>query len=159
MYVITGLDDWLTGCGWEILVSYQCLCLPSATAVPSTQLVLDRWNHVHHMYHLLKSSVKRSQMITFPVKASLLQDSVPALKWLCEQFDASLTVYQSGETDAVDIPQLVYLRSRLPKTRVYYDLQPNTLNKFVKHADNLELLTAGNQLMFCSLLRYGHHAY
>ena len=95
------------------------------------------------MYNILKEYFNRGQSLTFPVNAALLKGSVIPIKWLCEQFDASVTLFQSKPEDEVDISELVYIRSKFPKSRVYYDLQPQTLSNFKSVADDLNQLTEG----------------
>lgn len=98
------------------------------------------------MYSILKSYITRAQSLTFPVNAALLEGSVVPLKWLCEQFDASVTLFQSKPEDKVKISELVYIRSKFPKSRVYYDLQPETLRSFKAVADDLDQLTEGTSV-------------
>lgn len=95
------------------------------------------------MYRVIRSYIGKGQSLTFPVNAALLQGSVIPLKWLCEQFDASVTLFQSHPEHVVQVAELVYIRSKFPKSRVYYDLQPDTLKSFKQVADNLDELSEG----------------
>lgn len=95
------------------------------------------------MYSLLKSRLPSSQKVTFPVNALLLKGSVGPLTWLCEQFDASLTIWQNDPQSSVDLKELVYIRMKLPKNKVYYDLQEETMTKFIEIADDQKTLTEG----------------
>lgn len=93
------------------------------------------------MYQMIRSYLGKGQSLTFPVNAALLHGSVMPLKWLCERFDASITLFQSQPSDEVSLAELVYARSKFPKSRVYYDLQPETLESFRKIADDQDHLT------------------
>ncbi|XP_067949751.1 uncharacterized protein [Watersipora subatra] len=92
------------------------------------------WEHVYDMYKLLKPRIVSSQSITFPVNAALLRGSIIPLKWLCEQFDSSLTIWQSQAH--VEISELVYARIKFPKNKIYYDLQEETMAKFIAVAND-----------------------
>lgn len=98
------------------------------------------------MFEALRPTMKHKKYhrkITFAVNASLLKNSVIPLKWLCEQFDASLTLWQSKPEHPVDIAELIYIRSMFPKSRIYYDLQPDTMVKFKDVADKTKLISPG----------------
>lgn len=95
------------------------------------------------MMDAVNTYVKNKQPITFSVSASLLRRSVIPLKWLCEQFDASLTIYHLNPEDYIDFSELVYARYKFPKTNVFYDLPPETLQSFLPIADNLHALSKG----------------
>lgn len=89
---------------------------------------------------------REGKHLTFPVNASLLKNSIIPLKWLCEQYDASLTVWQSQAGATVDIPDLIYLRSKIPRNRVFYDLLPETMKEFSEKANSTDLIARGKAL-------------
>ena len=91
---------------------------------------------------------REGKHLTFPVNASLLKNSIIPLKWLCEQYDASITVWQSQQGAPVDVAELIYLRSKFPKNRVFYDLLPETMSEFVKVADDMKKKTRGENNRF-----------
>ncbi|KAJ7993758.1 hypothetical protein DPEC_G00258010 [Dallia pectoralis] len=62
------------------------------------------------------------QSVTFPVRAALMAQSFPQLQWLLQQSDRySLTVW-TGQTDVLDVEDLLTYRKHIDKTRIYYDL-------------------------------------
>ena len=65
------------------------------------------------------------QPITFSARASYLKYSVPQLQWLMEMTGGSLSVY-SPESDSVPVSDLMYVRNKLHKDQVYFDL-PDSL--------------------------------
>lgn len=99
------------------------------------------------MYETLRRYIPRSQKVTFPINASLLKNSAGPLMWLCEQFDCSVTLWQSAADSPVDISELVYARTLFPKNRIYYDLLPQTMSQFIKVADDNSSLTKGKLLV------------
>ena len=106
------------------------------------------WVHVYNMYNALKPNIPASQRVTFPINASLLKGSIAPLKWLCEQFDASLTIWQSEPEAPVDISELVYARFKFPHNRIYYDLPRETMDKFTRVADDNTSLTDCQYILY-----------
>ena len=113
------------------------------------------WANIYEMSEVIRRNIpkKEGKHLTFPVNASLLKNSIIPLKWLCEQYDASITVWQSQQGAPVDVAELIYLRSKFPKNRVFYDLLPETMSEFVKVADDMKKKTRGenNRFPFCFL--------
>ncbi|KAJ8380676.1 hypothetical protein SKAU_G00014540 [Synaphobranchus kaupii] len=72
------------------------------------------------------------QSVTFPVRAALLPQSYPQLRWLLEQSDRySLTVW-TGLSDQLAMEDLLPYRQNIDKSRVYYDLLESQSNAFRK---------------------------
>ena len=72
------------------------------------------------MYDLFEEKNLR-QPLTFHVRAALAWRSVAQLRWLMEMTGATLTVYAFSE-DGVTLQNLMYIRQKLPKDEVFYDI-------------------------------------
>ncbi|KAJ8414869.1 hypothetical protein AAFF_G00023920 [Aldrovandia affinis] len=72
------------------------------------------------------------QPITFPVRAALLPQSYAQIHWLLHQSDRySLTIW-TGQSDKLDVEDLLHYRQNIDKGRVYYDLLESQSNAFRK---------------------------
>lgn len=78
------------------------------------------WTVVKAMYDLIETRNIR-QPLTFHVRAALAWRSIAQLRWLMEMTGATLTLYASSG-DGVTLENLRYLRKKLPKDEVFYDI-------------------------------------
>ena len=86
------------------------------------------WAMVKSMHDVVdKWQIK--QPVTFAVRASFMKHSLPQLQWLMEMFGATLTVF-SPEEDEVPVSDLMYLRQKLHKDQVYFDLPDSLKTQF-----------------------------
>ncbi|NXD83543.1 F151B protein, partial [Halcyon senegalensis] len=73
-----------------------------------------------------------SQLVTFPVRAALVRQSISELCWLLQQSDRySLTVW-TGKEDVYSVEDLLYIRENFDKSRVYYDILEPQNSEFKK---------------------------
>ncbi|XP_057686838.1 protein FAM151B isoform X1 [Corythoichthys intestinalis] len=90
------------------------------------------WEMVHEMEDICRGL---EHLITFPVRAALLAQSVSELTWLLQQSDRySLTVW-TGKNDKFQVQDLLPYRTCIDITRICYDLpeaQRSMLTKDLK---------------------------
>ncbi len=79
-----------------------------------------QWGMVKDMHDLV-DKWKISQIIVFSVKAAYARRSIPQLKWLLEMTRASLAIFSEPD-DGMSIEDLIFIRQKLPISKVYYDL-------------------------------------
>ncbi|NXH09701.1 F151B protein, partial [Bucco capensis] len=73
-----------------------------------------------------------SQLVTFPVRAALVQQSIPELCWLMQQSDRfSLTVW-TGKEDVYSVEDLLHIRENFDISKVYYDILEPQNSEFRK---------------------------
>lgn len=87
-------------------------------------VVIDRW-HI-------------SQPITFTVRANITRQSMPQLRWLMEMVpDSTLTVVVSpSSSNVVSVEELLYVRHRMPKHAVFYDIPQHLHSHFLSVKDD-----------------------
>ena len=78
------------------------------------------WTVVKAMYDLIETR-NIMQPLTFHVRASIAWRSIPQLRWLMEMTGGTLTLFASPN-DGVTLQNLQYIRSKLPKDEVFYDI-------------------------------------
>ncbi|XP_030647820.1 protein FAM151B [Chanos chanos] len=94
---------------------------------PDTENPGYSWEMVHQMEAVCKTL---KQPVTFPVRASLLAQSFPQLQWLLQQSDRySLTIW-TGQSDVLDVKDLLPYRQNFSRTRIYYDLLESQISQF-----------------------------
>ncbi|NXO02962.1 F151B protein, partial [Rhinopomastus cyanomelas] len=87
------------------------------------------WTMVKEMAQLCSAL---SQPVTFPVRAALVPQSMSELCWIMEQSDRySLTVW-TGKEDVYSVEDLLYIREKFDKSRVYYDILEPQNTEFKK---------------------------
>lgn len=72
------------------------------------------------MYQLV-TNWELKQPLTFNVRLSLVRNSVPQLKWLCDITGGSLTVWH-GAGDIPVVADLMYIAFKFRPNKVYFDL-------------------------------------
>ncbi len=78
------------------------------------------WTAVKAMYDLIENR-NIMQPLTFHVRAALAWRSIAQLRWLMEMTGATVTLHASTD-DGVTLKNLQYIRNRLPKDEVFYDI-------------------------------------
>ncbi|XP_051499276.1 protein FAM151B isoform X2 [Apus apus] len=87
------------------------------------------WMMVKEMAQICNSL---PQLVTFPVRAALVRQSISELSWLVQQSDRySLTVW-TGKEDVYSVEDLLYIRENFDKSRVYYDILEPQNSEFKK---------------------------
>lgn len=85
------------------------------------------WDMVREMANVCRPLV---EPVTFPVRASLMPQSLEQLQWLLQQSDRySLTVWTSL-SDTLAVEDLMPYRQNLSHSRVYYDLADSQMEHF-----------------------------
>ncbi|MBN3308528.1 F151B protein, partial [Amia calva] len=88
------------------------------------------WEMVREMEGMCRGL---QQPVTFPVRAALLRNSFPQLKWLLQQAERySLTVW-TGKNDVYAVEDLILYRQAFNKSRIYYDI-PEPQNTLFKNS-------------------------
>ncbi|XP_076005432.1 protein FAM151B isoform X2 [Genypterus blacodes] len=77
------------------------------------------WDMVHEMEQICRNL---SQSVTFPVRAALLPQSLPQLKWLLQQSDRYTLTVWTGQNDTFRVEDLLQCRKEFDISRIYYDL-------------------------------------
>ena len=72
------------------------------------------------------------QPVTYPVRAAMLKDSWPVLKYLLEQSRAYTLTVWSSKSDEVKAEDLVYVRIDSEVDRIFYDLPEPLMNDFLQ---------------------------
>lgn len=80
------------------------------------------WNMVMDMYELVKKWRISDQPVVFEARLSLIRNSVPQLKWLCDNIAHSALNVLHVEGDAVLSEDLMYIAYRFPPDGVFFDL-------------------------------------
>ncbi|XP_036454717.1 protein FAM151B isoform X2 [Colossoma macropomum] len=70
------------------------------------------------------------QPVTFPVRAALLPQSFPQLQWLLQQSDRYTLTVWTGQSDMLNVEDLLPYRQNFNKSRIYYDLLESQISKF-----------------------------
>ena len=86
------------------------------------------WPMVKAMHNLIEHR-NLNMAITLNVRAVFAKQSSAALKWLMEMTGASLTLF-STRTDRVPVSDLLYIRRKFPKHKVFYDLSDQLASSF-----------------------------
>ncbi|KAG9488044.1 hypothetical protein GDO78_007705 [Eleutherodactylus coqui] len=77
------------------------------------------WDMVREMEKICKNLI---QPVTFPVRAALVRQSWPQLRWLMQTSDRySLTIW-SGKDDIYPVEDLLYIREHSEEDRIFYDV-------------------------------------
>ena len=84
--------------------------------VMEMQEVVDKW--------------KLKQPVSYSVRASLTKQSLPQLRWLMEMTDRSSLTVVAPKGDEIPVMDLIYIRNKLPKNRVLYDLHSELRSQF-----------------------------
>ncbi|XP_022255398.1 uncharacterized protein LOC106471068 isoform X2 [Limulus polyphemus] len=93
------------------------------------------WKHVHQMAELLRCT-GINQSVTFPVRAAFVGLSLHKLQWLVSVVQHSTLTVWSSSWDAVDVKDLLKLRTLLPKLKVFYDLPEPLYSSFQHKKDS-----------------------
>ncbi|KAI4884299.1 hypothetical protein NFI96_026910 [Prochilodus magdalenae] len=70
------------------------------------------------------------QPVTFPVRAALLPQSFPQMQWLLQQSDRYTLTVWTGQSDVLNVEDLLPYRQNFSKSRIYYDLLESQITKF-----------------------------
>ena len=80
------------------------------------------WNMVMDMYELVRKWRIDDQPVIFQARLSLIRNSVPQLKWLCDNIGHSALNVLHVEGDNVLGEDLMYIAYRFPPDKVFFDL-------------------------------------
>ena len=80
------------------------------------------WDMVMDMHQLVKKWRIDDQPVVFEARLSLIRNSVPQLKWLCDNIAHAALSVLHVEGDAVLSEDLMYIAYRFPPEGVYFDL-------------------------------------
>ena len=80
------------------------------------------WDMVMDMYELIKKWRIDDQPVIFEARLSLIRNSVPQLKWLCDNVAHSALNVIHIDKDTVLTEDLMYIAYRFPAEGVYFDL-------------------------------------
>ncbi|XP_069126281.1 uncharacterized protein [Argopecten irradians] len=92
-------------------------------------LVSYTWKMVIDMYHFVHEHELEPPLV-FTVRASMMHNSVPQIKWLTDNTRASLLVWNSLG-DKVVTEDFMHLAFKFPPHNLYFDLQDKQLSEFV----------------------------
>ncbi|XP_072521264.1 protein FAM151B [Salminus brasiliensis] len=70
------------------------------------------------------------QPVTFPVRAALLPLSFPQFQWLLQQSDRYTLTVWTGQSDVLNMEDLLPYRQNFSKPRIYYDLLESQISTF-----------------------------
>ncbi|XP_062873777.1 protein FAM151B isoform X2 [Trichomycterus rosablanca] len=85
------------------------------------------WEMVQQMEAVCKNL---TQPVTFPVRAALLARSFSQFRWLLEQSDRYTLTIWTGQTDSLNVEDLLPYRQTFNRSRIYYDLLESQIAKF-----------------------------
>lgn len=85
------------------------------------------WNMVLDMYELVKKWRIDDQPVVFQARLSLVHNSVPQLKWLCDNIAHSALNVLHVEGDDVRSQDLMYVAYRFPPESAFFDLNHKEL--------------------------------
>jgi len=87
------------------------------------------WHFVNPMKDLLSDV---SQAITFPIRANMVGNSMEQITWLLSLSDQYMLTIWSTNFDEPNMKELVSLRNRVDKSRIFYDIPPDQEIKFME---------------------------
>lgn len=87
------------------------------------------WHFVKPMKDLLSDV---SQRITFPIRANMIGNSMEQIIWLLSLSDQYTLTIWSTNIDKPNMKELVNLRNKVDKTRIFYDIPSDQENKFME---------------------------
>ncbi|XP_030048165.1 protein FAM151B isoform X2 [Microcaecilia unicolor] len=88
------------------------------------------------MEEMERISHRFSQAITFPVRAALVRQSWSELHWLLQGSDKySMTVW-TGKDDVYSLEDLLFIREKFDKNKVYFDLPEPRSSEFRQAIEN-----------------------
>lgn len=97
------------------------------------------WHFVKPMKDLLSDI---SQLVTFAVRANMIGNSMEQIIWLLSLSDQYTLTIWSANFDEPNMKELVSLRDKVDKSRIFYDLPPDQETKFMeelKHQNKMYL--------------------
>uniref|UniRef100_A0A3B1JF83 Family with sequence similarity 151 member B n=1 Tax=Astyanax mexicanus TaxID=7994 RepID=A0A3B1JF83_ASTMX len=94
---------------------------------PDTENPGYSWEMVQQMEGVCRPL---KQPVTFPVRAALLPQSFPQLQWLLQQSDRYTLTVWTGQSDVLNVEDLLPYRQNFSKSRIYYDLLESQIAKF-----------------------------
>ena len=87
------------------------------------------WHFVKPMKDLLSDV---PQLVTFPIRANLIGNSMDQIIWLLSLSDLYTLTIWSTNFDEPNMKELVNLRNKVDKSRIFYDLPPDQQTKFME---------------------------
>lgn len=111
----------------------QCTRSLGWTTGTHTDLSLSgyTWDNVLDMYHLVKEW-DLEPPIVYTVRATLIRNSVPQLKWLTDNTRGSVLIWKAPE-DRVMVEDLMYIAFKFAPHNSYFDLNDKNLDNFVQN--------------------------
>uniref|UniRef100_A0A2C9LP21 Uncharacterized protein n=1 Tax=Biomphalaria glabrata TaxID=6526 RepID=A0A2C9LP21_BIOGL len=80
------------------------------------------WESVWDMLNLVQEFDFQDQLIVFQARLSLVHNSIPQLKWLCDNVKSSSLMIWHEDGDIVVSEDVMYVSYRFPPQGVYFDL-------------------------------------
>ena len=87
------------------------------------------WHFVKPMKELLSNV---SQLVTFPIRAKLIGNSMEQIIWLLGLSDQYTLTIWSTNFDEPNMKELMSLRNKVDKSRIFYDIPPHQETKFME---------------------------
>ena len=87
------------------------------------------WHFVKPMKDLLSDV---SQLVTFAIRANMIGNSMEQIIWLLSLSDQYTLTIWSANFDEPNMKELVSLRNKVDKSRIFYDLPPDQETKFLE---------------------------
>ncbi|XP_076463017.1 menorin-like [Babylonia areolata] len=102
----------------------RCTVSLGWTTAPHTDLSQSgyTWDMVLDMYELVRKWRIEDQPVVFQARLSLIRNSVPQLKWLCDNIAHSALNVLHVEGDEVQSEDLMYIAYRFPPDEAFFDL-------------------------------------
>ena len=85
------------------------------------------WHFVKPMKNLLSDV---SQLVTFAIRANMIGNSMEQIIWLLSLSEQYTLTIWSANFDKPNMKELVSLRNKVDKSRIFYDLPPDQETKF-----------------------------
>ena len=85
-----------------------------------------------HIDEMLQYAEDLEQPVTYPIRAAMLKESWPVLKYLLEQSRSYTLTVWSSTSDEVAADDLVYVRMDSEVDRIFYDLPEPLMNEFLQ---------------------------
>ena len=87
------------------------------------------WHFVKPMKDLLSNV---SQLVTFPIRANMIGNSMEQIIWLLGLSDQYTLTIWSTNFDEPNMEELMSLRNKIDKSRIFYDIPPHQETKFME---------------------------
>lgn len=121
----------------EVFLSLCAKYYPSAVLsvgwTTGEHIFVEKDRYERHFVKPMKDLLSDvSQPITFPIRANMIDNSMEQIIWLLSLSDQYTLTIWSTKFDKPNMKELVNLRNKVDKTRIFYDIPSDQEKKFME---------------------------